>query len=56
MTGVREVGTLIKTALTQLVQREAARRLIKLGGTMPDLEYIPRRRPNVEKSVEESKG
>jgi Arc/MetJ family transcription regulator len=48
MTGVQEVSALVKTALTQLVQREAARRLAKLGGTMPDLEYIPRRRPAVE--------
>lgn len=43
-TGVMEKSTLIREALTQLVQREAARRLAALGGTMPDLQRIPRRR------------
>jgi Arc/MetJ family transcription regulator len=43
-TGVREKSAVIREALTQLVQREAARRLAALGGTMPDLERIPRRR------------
>lgn len=43
-TGVSEKSALIREALTQLVQREAARRLAALGGTMPDLRRIPRRR------------
>ena len=43
-TGVREKSALIREALTQLVQREAARRLAALGGTMPSLQRIPRRR------------
>jgi Arc/MetJ family transcription regulator len=43
-TGVHEKSALIREALTQLVQREAARRLAALGGTMPGLERIPRRR------------
>lgn len=43
-TGVREKSALIREALTQLVQREAARRLAALGGTMPGLQMIPRRR------------
>lgn len=43
-TGIREKSALIREALTQLTQREAARRLAALGGTMPDLERIPRRR------------
>jgi len=43
-TGITEKAALIKLALTQLVQREAARRLAALGGTMPDLKPIPRRR------------
>lgn len=43
-TGVKEKSVLIREALTQLVQREAARRLAALGGTMPDLQRIPRRR------------
>lgn len=43
-TGVTEKSALIREALTQLVRREAARRLATLGGAMPDLEKIPRRR------------
>ena len=43
-TGVKEKSALIREALTQLVQREAARRLAALGGTMPNIERIPRRR------------
>ena len=43
-TGITEKAALIKLALTQLVQWEAARRLAALGGTMPDLKPIPRRR------------
>jgi Arc/MetJ family transcription regulator len=43
-TGVKEKSSLIREALTQLVQREAARRLAALGGTMPELQRIPRRR------------
>jgi Arc/MetJ family transcription regulator len=43
-TGITEKAALIRMALTQLVQREAARRLAALGGTMPDLKPIPRRR------------
>jgi Arc/MetJ family transcription regulator len=44
-TGIRERSTLIRMALTALVQREAARRLARLGGSDPAAHYIPRRRP-----------
>lgn len=44
-TGIKERGTLIRMGLELLVQREAARRLARLGGTEPGLQYIPRRRP-----------
>jgi Arc/MetJ family transcription regulator len=43
-TGVAEKTALIREALKSLIQREAARRLAALGGTMPELEDIPRRR------------
>lgn len=43
-TGVKEKSALIREALTQLVKREAARRLAALGGSMPELQKIPRRR------------
>lgn len=44
-TGIREKTALVHAGLEALVQREAARRLIALGGSMPDLKAIPRRRP-----------
>jgi Arc/MetJ family transcription regulator len=43
-TGRRETSAVIREALEALVQREASRRLIALGGTMPDAEAPPRRR------------
>ena len=45
-TGISDKAALIRFALTALVQREAARRLARLGGSEPDLEPIPRRRPD----------
>jgi len=47
-TGVEEKTALIREALTALIERESARRLASLGGTMPELKNIPRRkvRPN----------
>ncbi len=45
LTGVLEKSALVKEALKALIERESARRLALLGGTEPDLEPIPRRRP-----------
>lgn len=42
--GIEETAALVRHALTLLVQREAARRLARMGGTQPDLRPIPRRR------------
>ena len=47
LTGVRERGVLLREALGALIERESARRLARLGGTEPDLEAPPRRRPAV---------
>jgi Arc/MetJ family transcription regulator len=44
-TGLREKSALVREALKALVEREAARRLARLGGSEPDLKPIPRRRP-----------
>ena len=44
LTGIQEKTALVHEGLRQLIQREAARRLAALGGTMPDLKSIPRRR------------
>lgn len=43
-TGIAEKSRLLNEALKALIRREAGRRLIEMGGTMPDLEDIPRRR------------
>jgi Arc/MetJ family transcription regulator len=42
--GVEEKSAVIGEALKAYVQREAARRLARLGGTEPQLRPIPRRR------------
>ena len=44
LTGITEKSALVRAALTALIQREAARRLARLGGSSPDLADIPRRR------------
>lgn len=43
-TGVKEKTALVREALMALVQREAARRLAAMGGSVPDFHDIPRRR------------
>jgi Arc/MetJ family transcription regulator len=47
-TGVSEKTALVREALKALIERESARRLASLGGTMRQLEAVPRRkvRPN----------
>jgi Arc/MetJ family transcription regulator len=43
-TGLQEKSALVREALKALVEREAARRLARLGGSMPDAKAPPRRR------------
>lgn len=43
-TGVAEKTALLREALKALIERESARRLAALGGTMPGLKKVPRRR------------
>ena len=43
--GTNERSFLLHEGLKALIEREAARRLIQLGGTMPDARLPPRRRP-----------
>ena len=43
-TGIREKSALVREALRALIEREAARRLARLGGSEPELAEIPRRR------------
>ncbi len=43
-TGIKEKSALIREALKRLIEREAAERLIRLGGSDPDATLPPRRR------------
>lgn len=44
LSGLEDRGLLLKEALSALIERESARRLILLGGTEPQINDIPRRR------------
>ena len=44
-TGMEEKTALLREALKALIERESARRLAALGGSMPEIKRIPRRRP-----------
>jgi Arc/MetJ family transcription regulator len=44
-TGLTEKTAVVHAGLKELVARDAARRLIALGGTMPEAKAPPRRRP-----------
>lgn len=43
-TKIKEKSALVNAGLKALVEREAARRLARLGGTQPKLKAPPRRR------------
>jgi len=44
LTGISERTAVLHEALRALIARETARRLIRLGGTEPQLRPVPRRR------------
>lgn len=46
-TGIADKDQLVSEGLKALIAREAARQLIALGGTMPDLVVPPRERPSI---------
>jgi Arc/MetJ family transcription regulator len=43
--GVKEKSAVVREALKAFVEREAARRLARMGGIAPDAKAPPRRRP-----------
>ena len=47
-TGVREKSALLRAALKALVEREAGRRLARLGGSQPGFVAGRRRRPKAK--------
>ena len=44
LSGIEDRGALLREALRSLIEREAARRLIALGGSDPNASAPPRRR------------
>ncbi len=44
ITGIDDRDLLVRRALKEMCEREAAHRLALMGGTMPDLKAPPRRR------------
>ena len=48
LTGITDRTPLIRESLKAIIARESARRLALLGGSMPELELTPRRRPEPE--------
>jgi Arc/MetJ family transcription regulator len=44
LTGIRERSALVRDGLKALIAREAARRLVLLGGSDPNAKAPPRRR------------
>ena len=47
LTGTKETGALVRQALETLIRVESGKRLIALGGKMPDAESAPRHRSAV---------
>jgi Arc/MetJ family transcription regulator len=45
ITGVSEKVVLVREGLRALIERESARRLVRLGGSEPQLKAISRRQP-----------
>ena len=52
LTGITDRTLLIRESLKAIIARESARRLALLGGSMPDFELTPRRRPEPENESE----
>jgi Arc/MetJ family transcription regulator len=45
-TGLKQKSSLVREALKALIERESARRLARLGGSEPEMDSPPRRRPS----------
>ena len=52
LTGITDRTPLIRESLKAIIARESARRLALLGGSMPDFEVPPRRRPDMDPNLE----
>jgi Arc/MetJ family transcription regulator len=45
-TGLKQKSSLVREALKAPIERESARRLARLGGSEPEMDSLPRRRPS----------
>ncbi len=45
LSGLTEKPAVVREGLKALIERESARRLARLGGSEPQLQPVPRRRP-----------
>lgn len=45
LSGIHEKTAVIRAGLEALISRESAKRLAALGGSSPDIQIPPRRRP-----------
>ena len=52
LTGITDRTPLIRESLKAIIARESARRLALLGGSMPDFEVPPRRRPDMDPDLD----
>ncbi len=52
-TGLVEKTALVREALKALIERESAHRLAALGGTAPEMEYIPRGKATTVRQIDE---
>ena len=52
LTGITDRTPLIRESLKAIIARESARRLALLGGSMPEFEVPPRRRPDMDPDLE----
>lgn len=48
LTGTKETTALVRQALETLIRVESGKRLIALGGTMPDADAAPRQRSEAQ--------
>jgi Arc/MetJ family transcription regulator len=44
LSGLKDRGLLLREALRALIERESARRLVRLAGAEPQIKAVPRRR------------
>ncbi|MBC7608159.1 MAG: type II toxin-antitoxin system VapB family antitoxin [Polaromonas sp.] len=52
LTGITDRTPLIRESLKAIIARESARRLALLGGSMPELQLTPRRRPDSDPELD----